>query len=454
MLNTPDFDSTLEKKLNKPEYREKLWSNLFSSEYRPDFDLSFFFKKIEKYVNKTSFLSFNNRSLKFLKNNKEEYIEVINLVKNNNYRIDINFLESLDNKQKYLLSSIFIDAIGVDSLSNEFHMWKSLFIWFSFWYNYRWNNLVDNEWFEELLWRIKDNFNTFQSLKFIQAFRFIRCNTRIQDLNDYFFAILSEYNLIINIDNDIDEMNGKNLLNLWENFSLWSFHTYSELWYWREIKYWNYWLDKDWNETNIQGVWDRIMLNDKGEEVPWAYMLDRDHDSVNADASWIEYLEYIDSPSWIALFHKGKPVACICFFIKNWNEFFINQIQKVVHYEYDRYWRCIAKRYSDIVKEIDWENILYNVVKELIGKYNIKRIVIQWWENNRWINEVWKDMETSYFTYDCLNRRTISANKWKKHLSVDIAKKIYDVFALSKWFQYDKEWNLKKDLTDNNENFS
>jgi hypothetical protein len=122
MLNTPDFDSTLEKKLNKPEYREKLWSDLFSSEYRPNFDLSFFFKKIEKYVNKTSFLSFNNRSLKFLKNNKEEYIEVINLVKNNNYRIDINFLESLDNKQKYLLSSIFIDAIGVDSLSNEFHM--------------------------------------------------------------------------------------------------------------------------------------------------------------------------------------------------------------------------------------------------------------------------------------------------------------------------------------------
>jgi hypothetical protein len=121
----------------------------------------------------------------------------------------------LDNKKKYLLSSIFIDSIWFDNLSNDFHMWKSLFVWFSFWYNYRWNNLVDNEWFEQLLCKIRDNFNSFQSLKFIQAFRFIRCNTRIQDLNDYFFAILSEYNLIINIDNDIDEMNGKNLLNLW-----------------------------------------------------------------------------------------------------------------------------------------------------------------------------------------------------------------------------------------------
>ena len=111
MLNTPKFDSTLEKKLNQSEYREKLWSDLFKSEYKPDFDFSFSFEKIEKYVKKNSFFSLNNRSLKFLKNGMEEYTEVINLVKNNNYKIDIVFLESLNNKQKYLLSSIFIDSI-------------------------------------------------------------------------------------------------------------------------------------------------------------------------------------------------------------------------------------------------------------------------------------------------------------------------------------------------------
>jgi hypothetical protein len=48
-----------------------------------------------------------------------------------------------------------------------------------------------------------------------------------------------------------------------------------------------------------------------------------------------------------------------------------------------------------------------------------------------------------------LNRKTILGNKWKKHLSVDIAKKIYDVFALSKWFEYDEDWNLTKNLDDN-----
>jgi hypothetical protein len=111
MLNSPDFDSTLEKNLNKSEVREKLWSDLFMSEYKPDYDFSSFFKKIEKYITKNSFFSFSHRNLKFLKTNKEDYLEVVNLVKNNNYKIDINFLESLDNNQKYLLSSIFVDSV-------------------------------------------------------------------------------------------------------------------------------------------------------------------------------------------------------------------------------------------------------------------------------------------------------------------------------------------------------
>ena len=111
MLNSLNSDSTLEKHSNQLEDKEKLRSNLFNSEYRPDFDFSFFFKNIEKYINKNSFLPFNQRSLKFLKTNKEEYIEVINLFKNNNYKIDIKFLETLENKKKYLISSIFINSI-------------------------------------------------------------------------------------------------------------------------------------------------------------------------------------------------------------------------------------------------------------------------------------------------------------------------------------------------------
>ena len=60
-----------------------------------------------------------------------------------------------------------------------------------------------------------------------------------------------------------------------------------------------------------------------------------------------------------------------------------------------------------------------------------------------------KSSAVAYFKFDCLNRKTIFGNKWKIHLSVDIAKKIYDVFALSKWFEYDEDWNLTKNLDDN-----
>ena len=50
----------------------------------------------------------------------------------------------------------------------------------------------------------------------------------------------------------------------------------------------------------------------------------------------------------------------------------------------------IVKDNTFIVKDIDWENILYDVVKELTTRYNINKIVIQWWENNKWIHEVGK----------------------------------------------------------------
>ena len=76
----------------------------------------------------------------------------------------------------------------------------------SFWYNYRSNSFVDDDRFKELLCKIGINFNSFHLAKFIQAYRFIRCNTRIQDLNDFFFDVLAEYNLIKNIDNDIEEL--------------------------------------------------------------------------------------------------------------------------------------------------------------------------------------------------------------------------------------------------------
>ena len=60
-----------------------------------------------------------------------------------------------------------------------------------------------------------------------------------------------------------------------------------------------------------------------------------------------------------------------------------------------------------------------------------------------------KSSAVAYFKFDCLNRKTILGNKWKKTFICRYSKKNYDVFALSKWFEYDEDWNLTKNLDDN-----
>lgn len=210
-----------------------------------------------------------------------------------------------------------------------------------------------------------------------------------------------------------------------------------------------YELDSKWQETKLSQTWEVSMLEGKGDYVPYAYVLDRNNESVYKDASWEIYNEYLDSPTWIALFYKWKPVACISFYIKNWNELFINQIQKVVRYNYDRYWRCTWKYYSKIIDKIDWKSVLYSVATNIAKKYNVSRIVIQWWDNNRWIKEYYKDYETDYFR-NCasiyINDSYPKPHKAKPHLDPEIAHQIYDVFAQWLWFHQNNDWNREKEM--------
>ena len=54
MLNSPKFDSIVEKSSNQFKYKEKLWLDLFGDDYKPDFDFSSFFKSFTKYFSKHS----------------------------------------------------------------------------------------------------------------------------------------------------------------------------------------------------------------------------------------------------------------------------------------------------------------------------------------------------------------------------------------------------------------
>lgn len=431
-MKTPEIKDSIEEKEELiSKHKEKIWSDAFWSEYKPNFNQKNFFLKVKEYF-------YDELS----KPEKKIFKEILSLAEWNNYRLDINFLESLNINQKKYFSWLLYNIFRYSFREKFETIGKSLFIWIYRWKCCDWWKYYGDR---DILSEISENFEWFDVDYFWQAYNYL---TYIWDRD--IFHILQEYNLIKNLDNDMESPDIKDSLDLWEGFSLWTFHARSTIiWYWLEKKYWMYDLDSKWQETNLSQTWDVSMLDSEGEDVPYAYVLDRNDESVYKDASGESYNEYLDAPTWIALFYQWKPIACICFFINNWSEIFINQIQKVVHYNYDRYGRCTWKSYSKITDKIDWKKTLYDVIIKLARKYSIPRIVIQWWENNRWIEEEYKDYETDYFR-NCVSIYIDDSypkpHEWKLHLTPEIAHKIYDVFAQWLWFIKNADWNREKEI--------
>ena len=198
------------------------------------------------------------------------------------------------------LSKLLYDAFIDDIHKNYGTIWKSLFVWI-----YRWKccDLWENSGSMHILSRISEIFAWFNAKYFIQASNYLR-DVWDKDI----FHVLKEYNLIKNLDKDIESTEIKDSLNLWEKFSIWVFHTSEDSWYWHEEKYGFYELDSKWKQINLYNKWQIEILD--------AHVLDRNDESIYQDASWEIYNEYLDSPSWIALFYSEKPVACMSFYIK------------------------------------------------------------------------------------------------------------------------------------------
>lgn len=416
--------------IESPLDKEWVWMEAFWNEYKPDFSCEKFFSLVkEKYYDGGKWVVLRMS----VADDTKMFAELFSMIKENNFKLDIQFLESLRDDQKKYISQIFLYLIN-NHLDGKFEkMWKSLLIWMCWWgsEDYR-NHYFDRE----KLYRISKDFEGFNLRYFRQAYD---CLSRAWD-NDI-YHIVKEYNLIKNVDKDLESILLRNTLDLWKWYSLWTFHTRSELsWQWYEEKYWFLELDKEWKEIKFNNVWEK---NVEG----YKFVLDRNHESVYKDASWILYNEYLDAPTWVALFYRNNPIACMCFYIKNWNELFINQIQKVPYYEYDRCGRCIWKHYSKEVNNVDWKNILYGIIGDLAKKYNVVRIIIQWWENNRRTKEIYEDYETDYFKNKSFFMGEIpEKNKGRVHLDPEIARKIYDVCAEWLWFQKYEDWNRGREI--------
>lgn len=429
-LNMNKSDNKIEAKESISD-KEQTWIRVFWCEYKPNFSYEKVFSDL-----KSEFYDNGNWILRKFDDDKERFQELFQMLKNNQFRMDIKFLESLSDTQKNYLSLLFLDYI-IDDLGAELENGKSLLVWMCRW---ELKNYIDNYFDRRKLEKITKNFKDFNLTYFRQA---EDCLHRAWDKNIH--HIIKEYILIKNINNDIDSPE-INKLNLWENFSLWALHTKSVMSFWREQTWWKKELDKNGNETQFEDEWEKSVYDEHLHS--YYYILDRNHPSSYKDASWVLYTQYLDSPTWIGLFYKNRPIACISFYIKNWNELFINQIQKIPYYEYDRYGRCTWKHYSSITNDIDWENILYNVAKNLAKKYNISRIVIQWWDNNERTKKIYEDYQTNYFKnkVSLLNQPIPSKNKGRIHLHPQIAKKIYDVFAEWLWFHQNNDWNRETEI--------
>lgn len=150
--------------------------------------------------------------------------------------------------------------------------------------------------------------------------------------------------------------------------------------------------------------------------------------AVRKNWSGTEYSIYMDAPIGIWLFFKDKPIAVLSYTIQGYS-IYIKQFQVVAPKHYDRYGRLTWSRAPQIVQDLDRQNILYDTLIDFCKQCNCHKIIIEWAENNRRAKEKQKILD-----YDENKERRVNKPTEQTHLSIDIAKRIYDVFAINHGF--------------------
>ena len=101
---------------------------------------------------------------------------------------------------------------------------------------------------------------------------------------------------------------------------------------------------------------------------------------------------------------------------------------------FDRYGRMTSPKGNPILQHIPWQKTLYDIMTMVSKKYGCKKIVIQSWENNTWINKPRKEL-----SYDDYKKKLVEVELNQPHLSLDIAQKIYDTFAEKEGYEKNKK---------------
>ncbi len=419
---------------------EKIRSDFFGHEYKiPQFKDEFLEKMVRILNNE------NYWNLLEYKISPQDIEDLSDRIKANNNALDIILLESLPHKEKVLLS-YFLYMIFAGNEANRFSIildkfWLGLLVWTCF-YSKRY--IVDSL-CGELNQINRNKYEYFKPL-FKGIKQFI---TKVDSDNANVIRAIRELKFMQNIDACVDEIDVRDY-NLSKSFSFeWlSILRENRSGVWCDKKYYRYDTDRNWNPINVSNDWWSYS--------DWYSKLDRNEWSHHFDVSGKQFSIFLDSPCGFVLLDKWEPICMVWFYITKNNDLFINQIQKVKYTSYDRFWRSINEKYSQVLDDIDWKNILLNTSIEIAKKYGCKKIIIQWWENNKW-TQIYYDRNDGRFIplYDArqikeefwpLIQELKSENK-KVHLSVEIAKKIYDWLAKENNFQYnEKTWNRENGI--------
>lgn len=275
-----------------------------------------------------------------------DILEIIVEVEQNNYKLNIEFLEKLDRDKKTLIAKLFMKDLW-SKLWNNIIMWKSLLIWMAWFFT---DNLKND------IYQISRWFESFRGTYFMQAYNFLLPNINPEErTSEQLFSVIAEYNLINNLDKNIVEINNEMTLELWTDFSLWDFRIE--------------WSKKV--EYNLDKEWKKMQMNKQEDN----YNVSKNEIS-NQSIPYKKFNIYLDTPASIWLFYRKEPVAIVSFYIQNWIELVINKMQEISYEEYNDNWEYTPISQSEILNSKEnRKDILYNAVKKIAQKHWIWNII-------------------------------------------------------------------------------
>ncbi|MCX6825564.1 MAG: hypothetical protein NTY80_05115 [candidate division SR1 bacterium] len=433
MKNTADKDvhSLLElpNRYKRNSSMEALRTRVFKQEYKPNARIDF--KQIKDLIvakkEKYGKLSEYNYNIMDPEDICNYFIE--NPPKESN----ISFLESFSKHMKRCIADMFLNLFSFDFIQKKLGTAMLFRIW-NHGYHY------SDKRKEDLLDFLK-NSSFVGSEKNIQLLK--KCDLmqwQLHQTSGTIDAVLLFFEMMKNLGQDILSEEIQNYLKhkMGEGFTLCALYPRNdnklgkeEIRYGKELNA----LGNDISRESFMSTFTRktYTINHKEKSME---VVDRKSPDLSKDWSGSYYDVYLDGPVAIGLFHNKEPVAVISFSLQDVHTIFIHQIQAINIGHFDTYGRMLHQKTNPILQPLPRQETLYGILSLLAKKYQCKKIILQSGENNKWTREKQKEL-----TYNEEEQKQEEIYTDKVHLPLDIAKQIYDTFALKHGFKRNKKSN-------------